>query len=190
MPTRIYWPWLAKKRGVKFSPTHNPKCDRCRDLGSKTCCAKPKGWASRRPSSAQANGAFSNSDLPNIKLRLVHSQAIDYDDTEGRALWSSLQDGRRSGAFSKVRGLRTEKRADVVVLIVDDASGCGLATRVAAGGEEAFAVVHHSCAALSYSLHTRSGISLGLAMTWVSIRTCPLSHMVTVTCTGPSGGTS
>ena len=45
-----------------------------------------------------------------------------------------------------MRALRTEKRADVVVLIVDDASGCGLATRVAAG-----AVVHHSCAALSYS---------------------------------------
>jgi hypothetical protein len=109
----------------------------------------------------QANGAFSNSDLPNIKLRLVHSQVIDYDDTEGEHFGHLYRMVDGVGAFSKVRLLRNEKRADVVVLIVDDASGCGLATRVAAGAEEAFAVVHHSCAALSYSLAHEVGHIIG-----------------------------
>jgi hypothetical protein len=48
--------------------------------------------------------------------------------------------------------LRDKYRADVVVLIVDDAAGCGLATRVFADAEDAFAVVHHECSASFYSL--------------------------------------
>jgi hypothetical protein len=49
----------------------------------------------------------------------------------------------------------------VVVLIVDDASACGLATRVGADAEEAFAVVHHSCAALTYSVPHEIGHIIG-----------------------------
>ena len=65
------------------------------------------------------------------------------------------------GAFKKVRALRNEKRADVVALIVDDASGCGLSTRVAADADEAFVVVHHACAALTYSLAHEIGHIIG-----------------------------
>ena len=63
--------------------------------------------------------------------------------------------------FTKVRLLRNEKRADVVALIVDDPSGCGLSTRVAADADEAFVVVHHSCAALTYSLAHEIGHIIG-----------------------------
>ena len=63
--------------------------------------------------------------------------------------------------ISSVKALRDEKRADVVVLIVDDASSCGLATRVAADAEEAFAVVHHACAVLTYSVPHEIGHIIG-----------------------------
>ena len=36
------------------------------------------------------------------------------------------------GSFKDIRKLRNDKKADIVGLIVDDASGCGLSTRVAA----------------------------------------------------------
>src|SRR4029078_6039884 len=54
-----------------------------------------------------------------------------------------------------------EKRADIVGMIVDDPSGCGLSTRVAASSEEAYFVVHHSCAALTISLAHEIGHILG-----------------------------
>jgi hypothetical protein len=49
----------------------------------------------------------------------------------------------------KVHPLRDRYGADVAVLIVDDAAGCGLSTRVYADAADAFAVVHHECAAAS-----------------------------------------
>jgi hypothetical protein len=57
--------------------------------------------------------------------------------------------------------LRDKYRADVAVLIVDDPIGCGLATRVFADAEEAFAVVHHECAAMTYSIAHEIGHIIG-----------------------------
>ena len=51
--------------------------------------------------------------------------------------------------------------ADVAVLIVDDANGCGLSTRVFADEDEAFSVVHHACAATTYSLAHEIGHLIG-----------------------------
>lgn len=48
--------------------------------------------------------------------------------------------------------MRNKHRADVAILIVDDPKGCGLASRVLADAEEAFAVVHHECAATTYTV--------------------------------------
>jgi len=60
-----------------------------------------------------------------------------------------------------VHELRDKYRADVGILVVDDDKGCGLATRVNAEAEDAFAVVHHACAAASYSLAHEIGHLLG-----------------------------
>lgn len=109
----------------------------------------------------EANASFVNSDIGNIKLRLVHSQEIDYDESDGEHFNHLYRMTDGEGAFAKVLALRNETRADVVVLIVDDASGCGLATRVAAEAEEAFAVVHHACAALTYSVPHEIGHIIG-----------------------------
>jgi len=109
----------------------------------------------------ETNEALRNSGLGNISLRLVHSQAVDYDET-GSDLFTSLYkmvDG--ADGFKDVKKLRNEKRADIVGLIIDNPSGCGLSTRVGAGPEEAFFVVHHSCAAVTNSIAHEIGHLIG-----------------------------
>ena len=106
----------------------------------------------------QANQSMLNSGLGKIKLRLVHSQLMDYDKSDGEHLnhlitWSMQR--ARSRVFASCATRSGPSRA----LIVDDPSGCGLSTRVHADADEAFVVVHHSCAALTYSSRTRSATS-------------------------------
>ena len=109
----------------------------------------------------QANQSFRNSGIGNVSLRLVHMQAIDYD--EGDALQFDhlyrMVDG--VGAFKDVRRLRDHKRADIVGLVLQDPSGCGLSTRVGADAEEAYFVVHHACATLTISMAHEIGHILG-----------------------------
>ena len=109
----------------------------------------------------QANETFRNSGIPNVTLRLVHSQLVDYDETGSEHFEHlyNLVDGKV--AFKHIRRLRDEKRADIVGLIVEDPSGCGLSTRVGAEAEEAFFVVHHSCAAITISIAHEIGHILG-----------------------------
>ena len=109
----------------------------------------------------QANDTFRNSGLGNIKLRLVHIEGIDYeelDDDQFNHLYRMV-DGE--GVFKNVRRLRNEKGADVVGLVLHSPTGCGLSTRVGAEAEEAFFVVHHACAAITYSLAHEVGHILG-----------------------------
>jgi hypothetical protein len=111
----------------------------------------------------EGNESFRMSNLGNIKLRLVHAYQTDYEeDKDGEHfdhLYRMVDKG--DGYLEEVHALRDKYRADVVVLIVDDASGCGLATRVFADASDAFAVVHHECAATSYSLAHEIGHLIG-----------------------------
>jgi hypothetical protein len=65
------------------------------------------------------------------------------------------------GYMEEIFPLREKYKADVAILIVDDPKGCGLATRVHADADEAFAVVHHECAASTYSLAHEIGHIIG-----------------------------
>jgi peptidyl-Asp metalloendopeptidase len=110
----------------------------------------------------QTNEILANSGLGNITIRLVHSQIIDYDgskDDQFTHLYAMV-DG--SGAFSDVRRLRDEKRADIVGLVIDNPNGCGLATRIGPDSDEAFFVVHHACATVSMSIAHEIGHILGI----------------------------
>jgi hypothetical protein len=109
----------------------------------------------------EANETFRNSGLGNISLRLVHSQAIDYDEagTDQFNVLYQMVDG--VGPFKDLKHLRNDKRADIVGLIIDDPKGCGLSTRVGADAEEAFFVVHHACAATTMSIAHEVGHILG-----------------------------
>jgi hypothetical protein len=109
----------------------------------------------------EANESFRLSNLGHIKLRLVHAYQTDYVE-EGEHfnhLWRFADRG--DGHMEEVHRLRDRYKADVAVLIVDDANGCGLATRVFADADEAFAVVHHECAANTYSVAHEIGHIIG-----------------------------
>ena len=108
-----------------------------------------------------ANSTFRNSGLGNISLRLVHAQEIDINEAgeDQFNILYQMVDG--TGPFKDVKRLRNEKHADVVGLIVDDPNGCGLSTRVGADAEEAYFVVHHTCAAVGYSIVHEIGHIIG-----------------------------
>jgi hypothetical protein len=63
--------------------------------------------------------------------------------------------------MDEIHAVRDEMHADIVVLIVDSPDACGLATRVKADADEAFAAVHHACAMTSYSIPHEIGHILG-----------------------------
>ena len=109
----------------------------------------------------RVNESFRNSGLGNISLRLVHTQAVDYDE-RGSDEFADLYhvvDG--DDPFKDVRRLRNEKHADIVGMIVDDPTGCGLSTRIAPDSEEAYFVVHYACAAIAMSIAHEIGHILG-----------------------------
>ena len=109
----------------------------------------------------EANASFRRSNLGHIRLRLVHAYRTDYaeEGTHFDHVWRFADKG--DGYMEEIHGLRDAHRADVAVLIVDDAKGCGLATRVDADADEAFAVVHHECAAANYTLAHEVGHLIG-----------------------------
>jgi hypothetical protein len=94
-------------------------------------------------------------------LRLVHTYQTDYaeEGTHFDHVWRFADKG--DGYMDEIHSLRDEHHADVAVLIVDDPNGCGLATRVEADADEAFAVVHHGCAAANYTLAHEVGHLIG-----------------------------
>jgi hypothetical protein len=109
----------------------------------------------------EANLSFRLSNLDRFKLRLVHAYQTAYVERGEHFdhLWRFADKG--DGYMGEIHELRDKYNADVAVLIVDDASGCGLATRVFADKEDAFAVVHHGCAATSYSIAHEIGHLIG-----------------------------
>jgi hypothetical protein len=109
----------------------------------------------------EANESFRISKLAHIKLRLVHAYETDYVEQGEHFEHLYRMVDRRDGYMEEVHGLRDKHRADVVLLVVDDPAGCGLATRVHADADEAFAVVHHECAASSYSMAHEIGHIIG-----------------------------
>jgi peptidyl-Asp metalloendopeptidase len=108
-----------------------------------------------------ANATFRNSGIGNVTLRLVHTQMIEYDETEDDQFTHlyTMVDGL--GPFGNVRQLRDETHADIVGLIIDNPTGCGLSTRIGPTSDEAFFVVHHACAATTMSIAHEIGHILG-----------------------------
>lgn len=109
----------------------------------------------------EANQSFRASGIENVRLKLVGAYQTDYVEsgTHFDHVWRFADRG--DGYMDEVHAERDRTSADVAVLIVDDAKGCGLSTRVAADAEEAFTVVHHGCAASMYSLAHEIGHLIG-----------------------------
>jgi hypothetical protein len=58
---------------------------------------------------------------------------------------------KTDGKIDEIHQVRDESRADVVVLLIDDGSFCGLASQILATKDTAFVVVYHDCATGYYS---------------------------------------
>lgn len=109
----------------------------------------------------QANQSFRSSGIGNVHLKLVFTYQTNYVEkgTHFDHVFAFADKG--DGKMEEVHRLRNKYKADVALLIVDDANGCGLAAGVAPAADRAFAVVHHQCAALSYSLGHEIGHIIG-----------------------------
>jgi hypothetical protein len=113
------------------------------------------------PAIEGGNESFRLSGIGHIKLRLVHAYQTGYVESGDQFvhLWRFADKG--DGYMNEVHQRRDQHRADVAVLIVDDPDGCGLATRVGADEDDAFAVVHHTCAKTNFSLVHEIGHLIG-----------------------------
>jgi hypothetical protein len=109
----------------------------------------------------EANHSFRLSGIGHIRLRLAHTFQTPFVERGSHfdQVWSMAD--KDNEHMRRIHTLRETYRADVAILIVDDASGCGLATRVGADADEAFAVVHHECAVANYTVAHEIGHLLG-----------------------------
>jgi hypothetical protein len=110
----------------------------------------------------RVNDTFRNSGIGNVSVRLVHAQEVDYNEQGSEEFIDLYHMVDGDGPFKDVRRLRDEKHADIVGLLVDDPRGCGLSTRVAPDADEAYFVVHYSCAAITVSIAHEIGHILGV----------------------------
>jgi hypothetical protein len=109
----------------------------------------------------ETNESFRNSGIDNIHVKLVHAYMTDYVEsgTHFDHLYRFYTD--HDGYMDEIFGLRAQYHANIAMLVVHDPNGCGLSAMVAPPADKAFAVVHHECAALSYSLAHEIGHLLG-----------------------------
>ena len=107
------------------------------------------------------NQSFRSSGLGNIRVKLVHSYQTDYVEKGGQFDHVYAFFTKGDGVMDEVHALRDQYRADVAVLIVHDPMGCGLAARVGAEADRAFAVTHHECVNTTYSLAHEIGHLIG-----------------------------
>ena len=110
---------------------------------------------------AEVNQSFRNSGIDNVRVRLVHAYETNYveEGTHFEHVFRFADKG--DGYMDEVHGLRDQYKADIAALIVHDPNGCGLSAGVAPAADRAFTVVHHECAALSYSLAHEIGHLIG-----------------------------
>ena len=108
-----------------------------------------------------ANQSFRNSGIGHVSLQLAHAYQTDYAEEGSHFEHVFRFADKDDGYMDDVHALRERYQADVAILIVHDPNGCGLAAQVAAPADRAFAVVHHECAATTYSLGHEIGHLIG-----------------------------
>lgn len=94
---------------------------------------------------AWANRSYENSAVQ-VRLRGVGVERVDFVESDFDLDIDRLTkpgDGHLDGVHAR----RDALGADVVVLLVDNAQYCGIASEIDAPADRAFAIVHHSCAA-------------------------------------------
>jgi len=117
---------------------------------------------------ALANEAYENS-LVSIRHRLVHTGPVNYTTPASDPFITALNEltGTSDGAMDEIHALRTAVGADVVSLLIDDWSYCGIGWVVNPASSwsprYAFNVNLWHCVGTSRTLHHEIGHNQGLA---------------------------
>lgn len=99
----------------------------------------------------ETNSSYQNSGIT-ASLQLAHSAQVSYN--ESTRSWSEVVNhlkGTSDGQMDNIHTWRNSHEADVVVIIIDKSSACGLAAAIKANSSTAFAAVHYDCATGYYS---------------------------------------
>lgn len=118
----------------------------------------------------ETNTGYDHSGVRQI-LRLAHAEEVAY--SEAGFDWDTTLDrltDQHDGYLDQVHTLRDEHRADLVVLLVDDYTYCGLAWLMTAVSpsfaSSAFSLVNWDCATGIYSLAHEMGHNMGSHHNW------------------------
>ncbi len=110
---------------------------------------------------SETNEGLRQSGLSRIRVRLVGTSKVQYQES---GIWDEYLNhlvSPKDGMMDELHFLRDKLRADIVVLLINDRQYCGEARDILAEEHNAFAVVHHGCAAGYYSFGHEIGHLLG-----------------------------
>ncbi|MCB1494151.1 MAG: hypothetical protein KDJ86_00070 [Bauldia sp.] len=102
-----------------------------------------------------------------VKIRLVHSQQVDYVEGDDIGVDLDRLSGAEPGYLDEVPALRDKYKADIVHLIIDGKlDACGLGWMIEPGYDDsadyAFSVSERVCAVDNYSLAHEVGHNIGM----------------------------
>ncbi len=99
---------------------------------------------------AESNTGYTNSGVQ-ISVQLAGLYTTSYVESSTFDTDLARFRGTTDGYMDNIHSLRTTNTADVAVLVINNASSCGLASAIGATASTAFAAVHQGCATGYYS---------------------------------------
>ncbi len=99
---------------------------------------------------SETNTGYTNSGVE-ISMQLAGVYTTSYVESGSFSTDLSRFRGTSDGYMDSIHSLRNTNAADVVMLIIDNASSCGLASAIGATATTAFAAAHYSCSTGYYS---------------------------------------
>ena len=99
---------------------------------------------------SETNTGYTNSGVE-INMQLAGLYSTSYVESGSFTTDLSRFRGTTDGYMDSIHSLRNTNAADVVMLIIDNGSSCGLASAIGASATTAFAAAHYSCSTGYYS---------------------------------------
>jgi hypothetical protein len=99
---------------------------------------------------AESNQGYTNSGVL-IDLILANKSQVTYTQSSSFSTDLSRYRGTSDGYMDSIHTTRNSSAADVAVLLINNASSCGLASGIGSTASTAFAVAHWDCATGYYS---------------------------------------
>jgi hypothetical protein len=99
---------------------------------------------------AETNLGYTNSQI-NIRAELAYAYQVNYQESTSHDTDLDNFRNNNDSIMDEVHDIRNTYKADVCVLLIDNAQYCGTAAAILATESTAFAVVHFTCATGYYS---------------------------------------